>query len=168
MLGTEEAGNPDSGSSVQIDTGDNANKKPKTLEDKVFLDMLVTGRTVQVRELAERILSRVVITLFDKLDSTEESDATKLQIEEVIEQILRELLALIPLEVQKYWHKLGPFFTFFHNLVQDGNLRRVNYLVRIGLIHRLIDLTGRYNSQVEFSVPPFDKLVATVCILGRC
>ena len=62
---------------------------------------------------------------------------------------------------------MGPFFTFFYNMVKDGNLRRVNYFVRIGLIQRLIDLTGRYNRQVEFSVPPFDNLVATVCTLGR-
>ena len=91
----------------------------------------------------------------------------KRQIEEVIERIMRELLALIPLDVQKFWHKLGPFFNFFYSMVKDYDVRRVNYLVRMGLVNRLIDLTGRYNSQVEYSVPPFDKLVATVCILAR-
>ena len=30
--------------SQKIDTSEAANKKPKTLEDKIFLDMLVTGR----------------------------------------------------------------------------------------------------------------------------
>lgn len=59
---------------------------------------------------------------------------------------MRELLALIPLEVQKFWHKLGPFFNFFYSMVKDYDVRRVNYLVRMGLVNRLIDLTGRYNS----------------------
>ena len=80
---------------------------------------------------------------------------------------MRELLALIPLEVQKFWHKLGPFFNFFYNMVKDNDMRKISYFVRSGLVHRLIDLTGRYNSQVEYSVPPFDKLVTTVCILAR-
>ena len=53
-------------------------------------------------------------------------------------------------------------------MIKDLDLRRVSYFLRSGLIHRLIDLAGRYNSQVEYSVPPFDKLVATVCILARC
>lgn len=52
-------------------------------------------------------------------------------------------------------------------MVKDNDPKRINYLVRMGLVHRLIDLTGRYNSQVEYSVPPFDKLVTTVCILAR-
>ena len=52
--------------------------------------------------------------------------------------------------------------------MKDLDLRRVYYFVRNGLIQKLVDLTGRYNSQVEFSVPPFDKLVATVCTLARC
>lgn len=63
--------------------------------------MLVTGRTRYVRELAEQILTRVMITLFNKLDSAEESDAVKLQIDQVIARVIREMLALIPLEVQK-------------------------------------------------------------------
>lgn len=149
-----------------IDTSDNANKKAKTLEDKIFLDMLVTGKTSQVRELGEQILTKVLLNLFDKLDQEDEM-VDKHQIEELIELLIKELLALIPTEVQKFWHKLGPFFTLFFNLVQDGNLRRLNYFVRCGLIQRLVDLTGRYNSQQEYSVPPFDKLVATVCILAR-
>lgn len=41
----------------------------------------------------------------------------KRQIEELIELLIKELLALIPTEVQKFWHKLGPFFTLFFNLV---------------------------------------------------
>lgn len=70
--------NPEASSSVQINTSsENTNKKAKTLEDKIFLDMLVTGRTKYVRELAEQILSHVMITLFSKLDSAEESDAVK-------------------------------------------------------------------------------------------
>lgn len=80
---------------------------------------------------------------------------------------MHELLSLIPLEVQKSWHKLGPFFSFFHNMVKDLNTRRLNYFLRTGLIHKFIELTGRYNSQVEYTVPPFDKLVTTVCILAR-
>lgn len=39
---------------VMIDTSKSAQeKKPKSLEEKVFLDMLITGKTSQVRELAE-------------------------------------------------------------------------------------------------------------------
>lgn len=102
LLGTEDAVNPESSSSVQINTSnENSSKKAKTLEDKVFFDMLVTGRTRYVRELAEQILTRVMITLFNKLDSAEESDAVKLQIDQVIARVIREMLALIPLEVQK-------------------------------------------------------------------
>ena len=33
----------------QIDTSSNAKKSESTLEDKVFLDMLVTGRTAEAR-----------------------------------------------------------------------------------------------------------------------
>ena len=80
---------------------------------------------------------------------------------------MKELISLIPLEVQKFWHKLGPFFDFFHNMVKDVNIRRINYLTRVNLISLFIDLAGRFNSQVEYTVPPFDKLVATVCILTR-
>ena len=102
LLGTEDAVNPESSSSVQINTSnENSSKKAKTLEDKVFFDMLVTGRTRYVRELAEQILTRVMITLFNKLDSAEESDVVKLQIDQVIARVIREMLALIPLEVQK-------------------------------------------------------------------
>ncbi len=86
----------------------------------------------------------------------------------MIERIMKALLDLIPREVQKFWHKLDSFFNFFYTLVKDHDLRRIYYFVHHGLVQKLIDLTGRYNSQVECSVPPFDKLVATVCTLARC
>ena len=128
--------------------------------------MLVTGRTSHVRELAGAVLTRVLLTLFKKLESEEEM-VDRSRVGEVIESITLQLVALIPSEVQKFWHKLGPFFNLFYSLVQDFNVARVSYFLRLGLIAKLIDLTGRYNSQVEYSVPPFDKLVATVCILAR-
>lgn len=84
--------------SQKIDTSEAANKKPKTLEDKIFLDMLVTGRSSQVRDLAESVLTNVMLNLFKRLDSDEEAMA-KGFFEAVIERIMRELLALIPLEV---------------------------------------------------------------------
>lgn len=52
----------------------------------------------------------------------------------------------MPLEVQKYWHKLGAFFTFYHNMVKDFDVRRVQYFMRSNLIHQFMNLTGRYNS----------------------
>ena len=149
-----------------IDTSANANKKEKKLEDKVFLDMLVTGRTTHVRELAETVLTKTILHLFGQLDS-EDAMVDKRQIEEVIERVMKSLIELIPLEVQKYWHKLGPFFSFFYNMVKDFDLRRINYLNRVNLISLFIDLAGRFNAQIEYTVPPFDKLVATVCILAR-
>ena len=129
--------------------------------------MLVTGRTAEARQLAGEVLSKVMLILFRQLDSEEEM-VDKRQIEEVIERISKALIDLIPREVQKFWHKLDAFFNFFYTLVKDLDLRRIYYFVSQGLIQKLIDLTGRYNSQVEFSVPPFDKLVATVCTLARC
>ena len=40
--------------------------------------------------------------------------------------------------------------------------------MQANLINRLMDLACRYNSQVEYSAPPFEKLVLTVCTLARC
>lgn len=131
------------------------------------MDLLVTGKTIEVRDLAEKVLSKVVLTLFDKLDR-EEAMLDRGQVEEVIERLTKELLALMPLEVSKYWHKVGPYLNFFNKMVQDGNIRRVSYFVRSGLVTRLVELISRFNSQVEYSVPPFDKLVETVSILARC
>lgn len=129
--------------------------------------MLVTGKTLQVRELAEQVLTNVMLSLFSKFDLNDPS-VDRMQIGHFIDQIMHELISLIPLEVQKFWHKLGPFFNFFYNMVSDYSLTRVRYMLNTGLISRFIDLTGRYNSQVEYTVPPFDKLVTTVCILARC
>ena len=81
-----------------IDTSANANKKEKKLEDKVFLDMLVTGRTTHVRELAETVLTKTILHLFGQLDS-EDAMVDKRQIEEVIERVMKSLIELIPLEV---------------------------------------------------------------------
>ena len=60
--------------------------------------MLVTGRTVEVRELAEQVLSTVMLKLFSKLDSEEEM-VDKSRIQEIIERITQSLLSLIPNDV---------------------------------------------------------------------
>ena len=60
--------------------------------------MFICGKTSQVRELAETVLSNVMLTLFSKLDS-EEPMVDKNQIEELIERIIGSLLDLIPNEV---------------------------------------------------------------------
>ena len=135
---------------VQFEADENATgaekPKPKTLDDKIFLDMLLTGKTSQVRDLAEQILTHVMHILFRKLDSAEEPEEVRENISNVIDRILKEMIALVPLEVQKYWHKLGAFFTFYHNMVKDFDVRRVQYFMRSNLIHQFMNLTGRYNS----------------------
>ena len=78
------------------------------------------------------------------------------------------MMVLMPTEVQRYWHKLGAYFSFFHNMVKDGERRRVRHFVQVGLVQKLVELVGRWNPANEFSAPPFDKLVATVCLLARC
>ena len=63
LLGTEEpVGEEQADGSV-------SKPKPKTLDDKPFFDMLVTHRNQDVRELAEEILSNVMIKLFKRLAS---------------------------------------------------------------------------------------------------
>lgn len=48
-----------------------ANKKVKTLNDKVFFDQLLTGKTPEVRDLHEQVLSRIILVLFSKLEHEE-------------------------------------------------------------------------------------------------
>ena len=50
--------------------------------------MLVTGRTSHVRELAEAVLTRVLLTLFKKLESEEEM-VDRSRVGEVIESIMK-------------------------------------------------------------------------------
>lgn len=88
----------------------------------------------------------MISILFAKLDSDDEPEQVRQNISNVIEQILHEMMTLIPREAAKYWHKLGAFFNFFYNMVQDGNLRRINFFIKASLINELMKLTGRYNS----------------------
>ena len=44
------------------------------------------------------------------------------------------MMVLMPTEVQRYWHKLGAYFSFFYNMVKDGNRRRVRHFVQAGLV----------------------------------
>ena len=162
LLGTDEP-EPE----VQPD-GSVSNPKPRTLDDKPFFDMLVTHRNQDVRELAEEILSNVTIKLFDMLASPNLHQQEADRIQGIIEVITQNMVVLMPTEVQRYWHKLGAYFSFFHNMVKDANKRRVRHFVQVGLVQKLVELVGRYNPANEFSAPPFDKLVATVCILARC
>ena len=142
--------------------------KRRSLDDKPFFDMLLTHRNQDVRELAEQILSNVMTTLFATLESGRVSQEEGDRIYQVVQTITQTMIQLIPVEAQRFWHKLGAFFSFFHNMVKDGNRMRVRHFMQVGLVQKLIELVGKWNPTYEFSAPPFDKLVATICVLARC
>ena len=112
-----------------IDTSANANKKAKTLDDKVFFDQLLTGKSPEVRDLHEQVLSRVILVLFSKLEN-EEPLMDRGQVEDIILRVTNEMLDLIGTEAHKFWHKLGSFLNFFHQMVQDRNIQRLTYFVK--------------------------------------
>ena len=73
-----------------------------------------------MRELHEQVLTRVMLTLFGKLES-EEPMVDRSQVHEVIERVMSEMLGLIASEAHKFWHKVGSFLSFFYEMVKDCN-----------------------------------------------
>ena len=78
LEGIIEKKNEDDESGQMIDTagqGSSTNKTAaKTLEDKPFFDMLLTHRSQDVRNLCEKLLTKVMTNLFERVSDQNQSD----------------------------------------------------------------------------------------------
>jgi len=87
----------------------------------------------------------------------------------VVDDIITNVLDLMPTECQKHWMRLDTYLTFIYDLARS-HVQILHILVGKKVVTRLMDLMAKYNPQslVYSQVnPPLESLVKTVSFIVR-
>jgi hypothetical protein len=108
--------------------------------------MLVFNKHPEVREMAERILSKATSYLYDRLEDplTYETDESLNNVREPLNRIIDTVVGMMPLECMKAWHKLGSYFEFLYGLVKDGNGKAISDLNDRKTVSKLVGLVTKF------------------------
>lgn len=87
-------------------------------------------------------------------------------------KIIEVSTEVIPNKIQNAWHKLGPFFNFFYNVLKDLKHSRLVAFRNVKIVTRFVDMVCKIKDHFvqgyNFVAPPIEMAVRTLSLMVRC